>query len=134
MRTNYTRSLGANGYLPIQFPMLGDHSGVVPPDPIPNSAVKRASANGSVHPHARVGHRQAPLLHHNAQPSGWALCFVRFDLSSPRTALASLLAQNGDPVRRRVRIRTIPDARCPLLNTAPDSGSRHLRGLFAYFC
>ena len=28
--------------------MLGDHSGVVPPDPFPNSAVKRASANGSV--------------------------------------------------------------------------------------
>jgi hypothetical protein len=56
--------------------MLGDHSGVVPPDPIPNSEVKRASANGSVHPHARVGHRQAPFEQHNAQPSGWALCFV----------------------------------------------------------
>ena len=52
---------GANGYLPKPFPMLGDHSGVVPPDPIPNSEVKRASANGSVHPHARVGHRQAPF-------------------------------------------------------------------------
>jgi hypothetical protein len=56
--------------------MLGDHSGVVPPDPIPNSEVKRASANGSVHPHARVGHRQAPFEHHNAQPSGWALCYL----------------------------------------------------------
>ena len=48
--------------------MLGDHSGVVPPDPIPNSEVKRASANGSVHSHARVGHRQAPFAVNNAQP------------------------------------------------------------------
>ena len=32
-----------------------------PPDPIPNSEVKRLSADGSVgHPHVRVGHRQAP--------------------------------------------------------------------------
>ena len=27
---------------------LGDHSGVVPPDPIPNSEVKRTCADGSV--------------------------------------------------------------------------------------
>jgi hypothetical protein len=31
---------------------------VAPPDPIPNSEVKRSRADGSVHPHARVGHRQ----------------------------------------------------------------------------
>ncbi len=31
-----------------------------PPDPMPNSAVKRNSADGSVgFPHVRVGHRQA---------------------------------------------------------------------------
>jgi hypothetical protein len=31
-----------------------------PPDPIPNSEVKRLSADGSVgFPHVRVGHRQA---------------------------------------------------------------------------
>jgi hypothetical protein len=31
-----------------------------PPDPIPNSAVKRCIADGSVgSPHVRVGHRQA---------------------------------------------------------------------------
>ena len=29
-------------------PFPGGHSGVVPPDPIPNSAVKRTRANGSV--------------------------------------------------------------------------------------
>ena len=40
--------------------MLGDHSELEPPDPIPNSVVKRFSADGSVGlPHVRVGHRQA---------------------------------------------------------------------------
>ena len=40
--------------------MLDDHSKLEPPDPIPNSEVKRLSADGSVGPpHVRVGHRQA---------------------------------------------------------------------------
>ena len=40
--------------------MFGDHSELDPPDPIPNSEVKRFSADGSVgSPHVRVGHRQA---------------------------------------------------------------------------
>ena len=43
--------------------LLGDNSLVEPPDPIPNSAVKRKRADGSVgSPHVRVGHRQAPNL------------------------------------------------------------------------
>jgi hypothetical protein len=38
----------------------GGLSAVVPPDPMPNSEVKRRSADGSVgSPHARVGHCQA---------------------------------------------------------------------------
>ena len=41
--------------------LLGDHSEMEPPDPLPNSEVKRLSADGSVELlHARVGHRQAP--------------------------------------------------------------------------
>ena len=41
--------------------LLDDHRALEPPDPIPNSAVKRRIADGSVgFPHARVGHRQAP--------------------------------------------------------------------------
>ena len=37
----------------------GGHSDVEPPDPIPNSEVKRVSADGSVgSPHVRVGHCQ----------------------------------------------------------------------------
>ncbi len=40
--------------------LLGDHSIMDPPDHMPNSVVKRNSADGSVgSPHVRVGHRQA---------------------------------------------------------------------------
>ena len=40
-----------------------DNSGLVPPESISNSEVKRSSANGSVgFPHVRVGHRQVPSL------------------------------------------------------------------------
>ena len=43
--------------------LLGDHSVADPPDPMPNSEVKRSSADGSVgFPHVRVGHRQALIL------------------------------------------------------------------------
>ena len=39
--------------------LLGDHSVVDPPDSMPNSEVKRNSADGSVGlPHVRVGHCQ----------------------------------------------------------------------------
>ena len=45
--------------------LLGDHSVVDPPDSMPNSEVKRNSADGSVGlPHVRVGHRQAPIYFH----------------------------------------------------------------------
>ncbi len=38
--------------------LFSDHSTAVPPDPMPNSEVKRCSADGSVGPpHVRVGHR-----------------------------------------------------------------------------
>ena len=38
----------------------GDNRALEPPDPIPNSVVKRCIADGSVgYPHVRVGHRQA---------------------------------------------------------------------------
>tara|TARA_Y100000814_G_scaffold247622_1_gene193386 strand:+ start:136 stop:363 length:228 start_codon:yes stop_codon:yes gene_type:complete len=40
-----------------------DNSELAPPDPIPNSVVKRLSADGSLgFPHVRVGHRQAFLF------------------------------------------------------------------------
>ena len=40
--------------------LLDDHRALEPPDPIPNSVVKRRIADGSVEfLHVRVGHRQA---------------------------------------------------------------------------
>jgi hypothetical protein len=43
--------------------MSGDNSDTAPPDPIPNSEVKRISGDGSVgSPHVRVAHRQTPIL------------------------------------------------------------------------
>ena len=42
--------------------LSGNHSIVAPPDPIPNSEVKRNRADGSVgSPHVRVGHFQTPI-------------------------------------------------------------------------
>ena len=42
--------------------MPDGNSDTVPPDPIPNSEVKRISADGSVGlPHVRVGHCQVPF-------------------------------------------------------------------------
>jgi hypothetical protein len=50
----------------------GGNSAVVPPDPMPNSEVKRRSADGSVgSPHVRVGNCQASNSE-EAHPDGWA--------------------------------------------------------------
>ena len=51
-------------------PLPGDNSTVAPPDPIPNSEVKRSCADGSVHAHARVGHRQGLYPSNPRQPGG----------------------------------------------------------------
>ena len=53
-------ALRSKHYCKPVFP--GSHSDTVPPDPIPNSEVKRISADGSVGlPHVRVGHCQVPI-------------------------------------------------------------------------
>ena len=57
---------------PPQASLPGDNRALEPPDPIPNSEVKRRIADGSVGiPHVRVGHRQA-LIRKKATPSGVA--------------------------------------------------------------
>ena len=62
----------------------GGYREMEPPDPIPNSEVKRFIADGSVgFPHVRVGHRQALNTMKKAQPFGWAFfiaCRKRFDV------------------------------------------------------
>ncbi len=48
--------------------LSGDNSIVVPPDPIPNSVVKRNSADDSVgSPHVKVGHSQTPNISQREQ-------------------------------------------------------------------
>ena len=48
---------------------------MVPPDPIPNSEVKRRCADGSVgFPHVRVGHRQ--VLNVNPKLNGLGFLFL----------------------------------------------------------
>ena len=45
---------------PVHTSLLDEDRALEPPDPFPNSEVKRRIADGSVgSPHVRVGHRQA---------------------------------------------------------------------------
>src|SRR5690606_15782033 len=65
--------------------LLDDHRALEPPDPIPNSAVKRCIADGSVGtPHVRVGHRQAS----NKKPRQLAGFFFGPKSSSCRSPFA----------------------------------------------
>ncbi len=56
--------------------MPDDYRALEPPDPIPNSDVKRCIADGSVGlPHVRVGHRQAFIMKTpSAQADGVFYC------------------------------------------------------------
>ena len=55
----HTHSLERYARNDLATEFLDDHRALEPPDPIPNSEVKRCIADGSVgFPHVRVGHRQ----------------------------------------------------------------------------
>ena len=57
---------------PVHTSLLDDNRAVEPPDPIPNSEVKRSIADGSVGlPHVRVGHRQASKYKNPNRIAGW---------------------------------------------------------------
>src|SRR5690606_2422909 len=63
--------------------LLDDHRALEPPDPIPNSAVKRRFADGSVgFPHVRVGHRQAPKTRTAIRERGLGFCLFGPEKSS----------------------------------------------------
>ena len=67
-----------------------------PPDPIPNSEVKRVIADGSVgSPHVRVGHRQAPNPKAHPLHQGWAF------LLAAMLPSACLPGSTGDGYERR---------------------------------
>ena len=73
----FDRVCAANSEGPAEggSPLSDDNSELEPPDPIPNSAVKRFSADGSVRfPHVRVGHRQALFRTPGSIEPGVFLC------------------------------------------------------------
>ena len=62
-----------------QASLPDDNRALEPPDPIPNSEVKRCIADGSVgSPHVRVGHRQAPFLKARSVRAFFRLSFLLF--------------------------------------------------------
>ena len=71
-----SRIQGIASHDDIPTELLDDHRALEPPDPIPNSVVKRRIADGSVvlH-HVRVGHRQAPIRNPSFE-RGWGFFFV----------------------------------------------------------
>ena len=76
--------------------MLDDHSELEPPDSIPNSEVKRLSADGSVgFAHVRVGHRQA-LKYNKKAPSrkrwGFFVCLTFNNTNSDAKISVNLFA------------------------------------------
>lgn len=69
--------------------LLDDHRALEPPDPIPNSVVKRCIADGSVgSPHVRVGHRQAPIRNPSLE-RGWGFFFAPGKTNDPRHGAGS---------------------------------------------
>ncbi len=74
--------------------LLGDNSIVVPPDPIPNSEVKRNRADGSVGlPHVRVGHRQAPnILAKRVKSQLHKLAFLRLEFGMYHVFVSLILS------------------------------------------
>ena len=69
-----------------------------PPDPFPNSEVKRRIADGSVgSPHVRVGHRQAPIPNPRHAYAGRGFVFA---LRKTPGALASRPVGRFDSAKR----------------------------------
>src|SRR5690606_27948090 len=94
--------------------LLDDHRALEPPDPIPNSAVKRRFADGSVgFPHVRVGHRQAPKTRTPIRERGLGFCL--FSLRKARRARR----RTGWVFPAPSRLRTTPGR-----SSVPRAGGR----------
>ena len=76
--TNHlSRIQGIASHDDIPTELLDDHRALEPPDPIPNSVVKRRIADGSVEfLHVRVGHRQAPIPRPLVSIAGRGFCLL----------------------------------------------------------
>jgi hypothetical protein len=80
----------------------GGRSAVVPPDPMPNSEVKRRSADGSVgSPHARVGNCQASNKTKNLSLTAGVFCLSGIRKLSARAWACD--KRVGNTFERRVR-------------------------------
>ena len=86
--TDFTSAANAAAVQKIRFvhqDLPGGFSAVVPPDPMPNSEVKRRSADGSVgSPHARVGNCQASNKERTPteRPGFFFVCYLSVSDSS----------------------------------------------------
>ena len=99
-----------------------DHSELEPPDPIPNSEVKRLSADGSVgSPHVRVGHRQASYL----RPPGYFVARTWPNAHGIDTSLpmAQRRSRHQYPDRRFERLeQPLPNVYTPRLDSTEKQG------------
>ncbi len=87
LQTKSHTQFGIASHDDIPAESLDDHRALEPPDPIPNSVVKRCIADGSVgFPHVRVGHRQAPTPKPPIVKTIGGFTFRRVKLSERRTA------------------------------------------------
>src|SRR5690554_4661801 len=82
--------------------LLDDHRALEPPDPIPNSEVKRRIADGSVGlPHVRVGHRQAHTPNPRSSKEGRGFVFARKKFIPVTPAHVQMVASFGVPAPLR---------------------------------
>ena len=87
--------------------LLDDHRALEPPDPIPNSVVKRRIADGSVvlH-HVRVGHRQAPIRNPD-RLAVWGFFFARRKVGQRSFLQARMVRCAHRPIRGVIVVRTV---------------------------
>ena len=97
-----------------------DHRVLEPPDPMPNSEVKRYIADGSVgSPHVRVGHRQAPKLKRPVGMPAGRFTYVRSHMGRPALYLVGPAARVRPPGIARRRYATLAARRRKTCGFAP---------------
>lgn len=126
----------AGGPSPSATPFPGGHGALVPPDPIPNSEVKRCIADDSVGPpHVKVGHRQGLIPKPPPSSEGGGFCLIIFvDRIHPddwNCTYPILRPGIGKEPHPRIEMRNgcaAPDAHIPVLLRIPLGCQR--AGLF----
>ena len=102
---------------PTQASLPDDHRTVEPPDPLPNSEVKRSIADGSVvFRHVRVGHRQASI------PKAQSLTRLGLFHISESVHFVTPIGTPGSPSALRIRstIHRFPALKKVLKKSLPN--------------